>query len=127
MGLANEWNDGERLRFADAARTVVDILDSPKLGAGIRHSAEILASYLDDHDPASLLAAADRLDNGAVFKRLGYLIEQLDLGHGDLVAACQDRMTAGISALDPAAVAGGQREPRWGLRVNVIVTRDGAS
>lgn len=126
-GLANEWNDGERLRFADAARTVVDILDSPKLGAGIRHTAEILAAYLDDHDPASLLAAADRLNNGAVFKRLGYLVEHLDLGHREIVIACHDRLTAGISALDPAGPVGGQRDPRWGLRVNVTVTRDGAS
>ena len=94
---------------------------------GSVHTAEILASYLEDHDPVPLLAAADRLNNGAVFKRLGYLIEQLDRGHVDLAAACHDRLTAGVSALDPTGPAGGQREPHWGLRVNATVSRDGAS
>ena len=73
-GLVTVWNDGERLLFADAARTIVDILDSPTLGAGIRNASDILANYLDEHDAADLLAAAHRLNNGAVFKRLGYLI-----------------------------------------------------
>ena len=50
-GLKTEWRDGVRLRFADPARTVVDILDRPRLGGGIRHGAEILEAYLDEHDP----------------------------------------------------------------------------
>jgi len=126
-GLVNEWSDGERVRFADGARTVVDILDAPRLAGGIRHAAEILTSYLEDHDPAPLISAADRLGNGAVFKRLGYLVEQLDLHRGELVTVCRDRVTAGISALDPAGPAGGPCLMRWGLRINSTVSRDGAS
>ena len=126
-GLVSEWNDGERLRFADAARTVVDILEDPRLGGGMRHSAEILVNYLDEHDPALLIDAADHLSNGAVFKRLGYLAEHLDLDDGALVSACLERLTAGISALDPAGPPGGVRVSRWGLRVNATVSRDGAS
>lgn len=74
-GLVSEWNDGERLQFATAARTVVDVMDDPQLGGGMRHSAEVLASFLEEHDSALLIDAADRLGNGAVFKRLGYLAE----------------------------------------------------
>src|SRR5580658_10318870 len=62
-GLKTEWRDGTRLRFADPARTVVDILDSPKLGGGVRHGAEVLAAYFDEHDPMSLVDAGDRLGN----------------------------------------------------------------
>lgn len=126
-GLVNEWNDGERLRFANAARTVVDILDTPRLGGGIRHCAEILATFLDEHDPELLLEAAGRLGTGSVFKRLGYLAEHLDLDRGGIVSACLDRVTAGMSALDPAGPAGGVRVSRWGLRINVAMAREGAS
>lgn len=126
-GLVSEWNDGERLRFADAARTVVEILDDPRLGGGMRHSSEIFASFLDEHDPGLLIAAADRLDNGAVFKRLGYLAEHLDLDDSAFVLACRERLTAGVSALDPTGPPGGHRNPRWGLRVNAAISRDGAS
>lgn len=78
-GLRTEWHDGVRLRFADPARTVVEILDRPKLGGGIRHGAEVLETYLDGHDLKLLVEAADRLGNRAVFKRLGYLLEALGL------------------------------------------------
>jgi predicted transcriptional regulator of viral defense system len=43
-GTKTEWQGEVRLRFADPARTVVDSLDRPRLGGGIRHGAEILAA-----------------------------------------------------------------------------------
>jgi len=76
-------------------RTVVDILDTPRLGGGIRHGAEILGSYLDDHHPATLVEYGDRLGNRTVFKRLGYLVEALEQDHAELVAACRERVSAG--------------------------------
>ena len=61
-------------RFPDVHRTIVDMLDDPDLGAGIQHVADCLASYFDrqDRDDDRLVAYADRLGNGAVFKRLGF-------------------------------------------------------
>lgn len=60
-----------RLRFADPARCVIDILDAPKAGGTIRHSAEILGMLLDGHSPATLIEYGDRLGNRVVFKQLG--------------------------------------------------------
>lgn len=126
-GLKSEWRDGVRLRFADPARTVVDILDRPKLGGGIRHGAEVLGGYLDEHDPMLLVAAGDQLGNRAVFKRLGYLVEVLGLDQPVLQAACEERVSSGISSLDPDGPSGGRRAMKWGLRVNVTVVQEGAS
>lgn len=120
-GMKTEWRDDVRLRFADPARTVVDILDTPRLGGGIRHGAEILGSYLDDHDPATLIEYGDRLGNRTVFKRLGFLVEVLEQDPGELVAACRERVSAGVSLLDPDGPNDGRRVARWGLRVNVRV------
>jgi predicted transcriptional regulator of viral defense system len=126
-GLKTEWRENIRLRFADPARTVVDILDTPRLGGGIRHGAEVLMAYLDEQDPARLVRYGDRLGNRAIFKRLGYLIETLGLDLPDLVRECQERISSGISALDPDGPDGGRRAGHWGLRVNVNVVREGAS
>lgn len=126
-GLKTEWRDNSRLRFADPARTVMDILDRPKLGGGIRHSAEVLSNYLDEHDPMLLVPAGDRLGNRAVFKRLGYVIEALDLNQPILLSACEKRISAGISTLDPDGPPGGRRQMKWGLRVNVTMVQEGPS
>jgi predicted transcriptional regulator of viral defense system len=126
-GLKTEWRGDTRLRFADPARTVVDILDTPRLSGGIRHGAEVLVAYLDEQDPAYLIEYGDRLGNRAVFKRLGYLAETLDLDLPSLVSACKERLSSGISALEPEGPEGGRRSMRWGLRVNVTVVREGAS
>jgi predicted transcriptional regulator of viral defense system len=124
-GLKGEWHDETKLLFADPARAVIDILDAPRLGGGIRHVAEIVGAYLEDHDPDTLIDYGDRLANRAVFKRLGYIVEALGIDSPDLLAACQQRISAGISALDPDGPSGGRRIMRWGLRVNVLVAVEG--
>ncbi|MGO8956483.1 MAG: type IV toxin-antitoxin system AbiEi family antitoxin domain-containing protein [Streptosporangiaceae bacterium] len=121
FGLKSEWHGESRLRFADPARTVIDVLDEPRLAGGIRHAAEILGTFLDEHDPALLVDYGDRLGNRVVFKRLGYLVAALDLHVPELLSACQQRISAGISALDPDGPKGGRRITRWGLRVNVAI------
>jgi predicted transcriptional regulator of viral defense system len=126
-GVKTEWWGEVRLSLADPARTVVDVLDTPRLGGGIRHSAEILAAYLNHHDAATLVAYGDRLGNRTMFKRVGYLAETLELDRPELVAACRERLSAGISLLDPDGPKAGRRLSRWGLQINVRVELTGAS
>lgn len=126
-GLKTEWRGSVPLRFADPARTVAETLDAPRIGGGIRHAAEILTAYLDEYDAAALLDAAEKLGNRAVFKRLGYLVDTLGLEQSDLLEACHDRLSSGISPLDPDGPSGGTRIMRWSLRVNVNVVSEGAS
>lgn len=123
-GMKSQWRLESRLRFADPARTVVDILDVPKLGGGMRHGAEVLAAYLDEYDPEMLVEYGDRLGNRAIFKRLGYSVEAMGRDLPKLVTACRRRISAGISALDPAGPTEGRINTRWGLRVNVTVGRE---
>ncbi len=126
-GMKTEWVADTRLRFADPARTVVDILDTPRLGGGIRHGSEVLVAFLDEHDWRRLVEYGDRLGNRAVFKRLGYLVETLGVDRDDLLSACRARVSSGISALDPDGPLGGRRVMRWSLRVNVTIVREGTS
>ena len=121
-GIGSEWDGETRLRFADPARTVIDVLDDPKLAGGIRHAAEITGTFLDEHAPAILVDYGDRLGNRAVFKRLGYIVEALGRDAPQLVEACRERVSAGVSPLDPGGPKGGRRAMRWGLRVNATVT-----
>jgi predicted transcriptional regulator of viral defense system len=121
-GIKSEWRAEAKLRFADPGRTVIDVLDDPSLAGGIRHAAEITSAYLDEYAPEILIDYAERSGNHTVFKRLGYVIEALGLDQPHLVNASQDRLSIGISALDPDGPHGGRRNMRWRLRINATIT-----
>ena len=120
-GLRASWRIGHRISFADEARTVIDVLNAPGIGGGIRHAAEILGAYMSEFDRRRLVEYGDRLGNRTVFKRLGYLSERFRLGDEQFLAACRRRLSSGVSLLDPGASNRGPRVMRWGLRVNVLV------
>ena len=120
-GVESIWHEEVRLHIADPARTVVDILDAPHIGGGIRHAAEILDAYLDEHYALRLVEYAERLGNRAVFKRLGYLVEALGRDEPELISACQTRLSAGLALLDPDGPPDGPRVPAWSIRANVRV------
>jgi predicted transcriptional regulator of viral defense system len=68
-----------------------------------------------------LVDYGDRLGNRTVFKRLGYLLETLNVADVVHIAASRERLSAGIALLDPDGAPRGRRVPRWGLMVNATV------
>jgi len=120
-GLEPAWQEEVRLLFADPTRTIVEILDAPRIGGGLRHAAEILRAYLDEHEGERLVEYALRLGNRAVLKRLGFLLESQGWGSPELIAACRAELSSGISLLDPDGPPTGPRVPAWRLRANVAL------
>lgn len=123
-GLETVWVAERRLLIASPARTVAEILDNPKLAGGIRHGAEILLTYIREHDPWLLVDAGDRLGNRSVFKRLGYLLSEAGV-KPEIVNACAARVSAGFSLLEPGSPARGPYARAWNLRVNVATNSGG--
>lgn len=126
-GVATIWRQEHRVQFADPARTVIDILDEPRLAGGIRGVGDVLTRYLEEHDPKTLIAYGEKIGNGAIFKRLGYLLEELALNQPVLVTEARSRLSTGISLLEPSAPASGPRSPRWGIRANARINKDDPS
>lgn len=122
FGLRPVWRGQVRVTVADPSRTVVDLLDDPSIGGGIRHIAAIVTEYLasEHRDEQLLISYGDRLGNRSVFKRLGWVLELH--GHtGPLLEACRQRRSAGVVRLDPTVADRGRIVRRWGLRVNVAL------
>ncbi len=103
FGTKTVWRGSTRIFVSDVHRTIVDMLNDTQLGAGIQHVSDCLAAYLDreDRNDDKLLAYAERLGNGAVFKRLGFLAERGDRDAQDLIEACRQRLSQGNAKLDP--------------------------
>lgn len=123
FGTEVVWRGRTRILVSDHARTIVDVLDDPKIGGGIRHVADILETYLshERRNDSLLLEYAHRLGNRTVFKRLGYLLEAMGVVDVALLEGCHEAISSGISLLDPTASRKGRIVRRWHLRVNVAL------
>jgi len=108
FGLKGVWRGRTRVQVSDPSRTMVDLLHRPWLGGGLRSSVEMLESYLasqEYRDVGRLLTYAQSLGVGAVFKRLGYLLERLAPEEHEAIAVCAGSLTQGNARLDPALPA----------------------
>lgn len=127
FGTKAVWRGQSRVEVSDPSRTVVDLLDEPALGGGIRHVAEIVGAYFgsEHRDDRRLQDYTGQLGNRTVWKRLGYLLESLHIDAPALADSCRESMSSGISLLDPNAGFKGPVLKRWNLRINVTLQTEG--
>ena len=117
FGTKAVWRGRSKILVSDVHRTIIDMLDEPSIGGGSQHMADCLAVYLKcpDRNDEMLIDYAEALDNGAVFKRLGFLAEKYPNTEA-LTEACLKHMTKGNAKLDPALKCS-RLVSKWRLRV----------
>ena len=100
FGLEYVWYENIKIAISDLHRTILDLLDDPTFGGGIQHVIDCLEEYLrhEGRQDEKLISYAERLGNGAVFKRLGFLAERMS-DHNYLIDTCQQKMTKGNAKL----------------------------
>ena len=102
FGMKGVWRGQVKVDVSEPAKTIVDMLDDPALGGGIRHVRDCLDTFLSEEGGAQkLITTAGQLGNGAVFKRLGFLLERRG-GPEKAIKECHERLTKGNAKLDPA-------------------------
>lgn len=105
------------VEVSDIHRTMLDMLAAPSVSGSIVHVADCFEEYLRhrDSDPGKLIEYADRIGNGAIFKRLGLIAEQAGAGVG-LLTACRQRLTKGHARLS-SDIKCPRLVTRWRVRV----------
>ena len=90
FGTKIVWRQQIKVKVSDPSRTLVDILDDPSIGGGMRHMAEIISQYFagEYKDTAKLLEYIKMMSNRTIYKRLGYLIETLNLNYPNVIETC---------------------------------------
>ncbi len=118
FGIKPVWKGQVKVSVSDPTRTIIDMLTNPKLGGGIRPTADIFLNYLksESKDIQLLIDYAKRLDNGAVFKRLGFLLERYVPDQEAAINECRARLTKGNIKIDPSLNAD-RLITRWKLWV----------
>lgn len=117
FGIKGLWREGVQVPLSDPTKTVIDMLDDPAVGGGARTVEDILKAYLasQEKDLDRLLDYASRMENGAVDKRLGYLLERSGI-EKKILSKLRARLTQGNAKLDPALPAA-RLVTRWRLWV----------
>jgi predicted transcriptional regulator of viral defense system len=107
FGTRAVWRGRVKINVSDPSRTVLDLMDDPILGGGLRPSADVLQNYLrsKSKDLKLLLSYAERLGSGAAFKRLGFLLERFAPTEHEAIEACRQRISKGNAKLDPSLPA----------------------
>jgi predicted transcriptional regulator of viral defense system len=103
FGLKIVWFGNIPVKMADPSRLVIDLLYRPEMAGGIRSVTDIFSSYLasEQRNISLLKDYIEKLNSGAVCKRLGFLAEKFCPEEKDLIEFCQKKITQGYSKLDP--------------------------
>jgi predicted transcriptional regulator of viral defense system len=92
------------------------MLSDPQLGGGIRSTVDMFNAYLksENKNMDLLIDYAKRFENGAVYKRLGFLLERVAPEEQSALKACTASLTTGTAKLDPKLPAD-KLVTRWRL------------
>jgi len=118
FGIIEDWIDEGLFRITDREKTIVDGLDLPEYVGGVGEIAKALKRFWKDLDHGKLFRYAVKMGNVAIVKRLGFLMESLDLGDASTLRE-KVELSKGFSPLDPLLPRKGVHNRRWGLLVNV--------
>lgn len=120
FGIAKHWVTKEQsVMISDMERTIIDSLRRPDLAGGITEIAKGLWMKRDSLNIERLIDYALRLDVGAVFRRLGYLLERNGMANETTLRPLRNKLSATYQRLDPVLPQEGSFLSRWRLRLNV--------
>ena len=102
----------------DLEKTIIDCLDKPQFCGDFEDLIRAIANWKPNED--KLIAYCTKLNNKAVTKRLGYLIELFNTPDcNNFVHFAISNLAKGYALFDPKTEAQGKYNNRWGLRLNV--------
>lgn len=111
---------GYEVNISDPEKTLVDALDHPEHCGGIGEAAKPLLNAKEKVSLEKVLRYSKRMGNTAIIKRLGYLVESLNVvSDAKTISQMRRSVSSGISPLDPTMPRRGKYTTRWNLQINV--------
>jgi predicted transcriptional regulator of viral defense system len=119
-GVKEEWvTQNERVRFSDLEKTIVDALAHPQYCGGITEIAKGIWIVKDNIDYNKLRKYVSKYDKNVVAKRLGYIIETLNIDQPALLNQLRKYIKNRYDVLDPALRKERINKNDWRLIDNV--------
>ena len=119
FGSMKIWIDSfNKVLCSDLEKTFIDCLFKPDYAGGIVEVARAIYTSKDKIKYDTLLEYAKKFDSQAVIKRLGFILEMLDI-NTKIIADLQNLKTASYVLLDTELPKSGKRNSRWSIQQNL--------
>jgi predicted transcriptional regulator of viral defense system len=119
FGEKKLWIDSyNKVLCSDLEKTFIDCLFKPNYAGGIVEVARAMYISKDKIKFDTLLEYAKKFDSQAVIKRLGFILETLDI-HTSIIQELQQLKTASYVVLDTELPKTGRRISRWSIQQNL--------
>lgn len=118
FGTEVVWIKNKQVHVSDPHKTIVDMLNNPLAGGGLQHTVDCVKEYIKSKhfNPLRMIMYAQKMGNGVIFKRLGYLSEHFLGKDHELTLIGREEITKGPSYMDPSFKKG-KFVRRWNLYV----------
>jgi len=120
FGIMDHWvTKTRKIRVSDLERTVIDGLRQSRYCGGFSEIAKGFWMRREDIDVKKLMEYALVMDIGAVYRRLGYLLELFGTEETGQLDLLRRKITSFYVLLDPMLPPEGKFIARWRLQLNV--------
>jgi len=122
-GLKKVWRKNIQIQISTPERMIADSLRNPSICGGIRTLASIISEYdkKTDKNYSDLIKIIKKIGNGATWKRLGYIFEELKINE-DISKIAEKEISSGAVRLDPSIKSRGDFVKKWGLWINTSLS-----
>lgn len=119
FGSKKIWIDSfNKVLCSDLEKTFIDCLFRPDYAGGMVEIAKAIYMSKDNIKYHQLLDYAITFNAQAVIKRLGFLLELLEI-NTEIIEKLQEKITNSYVLLDTALPKEGKRLSRWGIQQNL--------
>jgi predicted transcriptional regulator of viral defense system len=119
FGSKEIWVDSyHKVKCSDLEKTFVDCLFKPDYAGGIVEIARAIYASRNEINYLKLLEHIEKFKSQAVIKRLGFLIETLELETG-IINILQEKKKPNYVLLDTELPKAGKKIKRWNIQQNL--------
>lgn len=119
FGFKKQWiDDFHKVNCSDLEKTFLDCLYKPGYAGGMTEITKALYKSRDKLQPNKFEDYLDKYNTQAVYKRLGFIIDQLDLFPG-LQNFIAGKISLSYTPLEPSLPKQGNYKSKWGIIDNI--------
>ncbi len=119
FGYKKKWiDDFHKVNCSDLEKTFLDCLYKPDYAGGITEITKALYKSREKLQPSRFQEYLENFNTQAVYKRLGFIIDQLGL-FPELQDFISGSITPSYAPLDPSATKYGHHHSQWGIIDNM--------